>query len=84
MLVAAVIVVFSFLLWRKRNGKSKTLNLLNVNNSDGGFTNLVYSELLIDDRAKGVKVNAHMTNPLYEGWFIFYHACLFMLPCMHI
>ena len=70
MLVAAVIVAFSFLLWRRRNGKSKTLNLLNVNNSDGGFTNLVYSELPVDDRAKGFKVDAHMTNPAYGGWFI--------------
>ena len=67
-LVAAAIVIFSLILWRKRSGKSKTLNLLNLNNSDGGFTNLVYSELPIDDRAKGVK-NVHMTNPLYEGWF---------------
>ena len=41
-----------------------------MNNSDGGFTNLVYSELPIDDRAKGFKVDAHMTNPVYGGWFI--------------
>ena len=69
-LVAAVIATLSFLLWRRRNGKSKTLNLLNVNNSDGAFTNLVYSELPIDDRAKGFKVDENMTNPLYGGWFI--------------
>ena len=68
--MAAVIATLSFLLWRRRNGKSKTLNLLNVNNSDGAFTNLVYSELPIDDRAKGFKVDENMTNPLYGGWFI--------------
>ena len=70
MLVAAVIATLSFLLWRRKNGKSKTLNLLNVNNSDRAFTNLVYSELPIDDRAKGFKVDENMTNPVYGGWFI--------------
>ena len=69
-LVAAVIATLSFLLWRRKNGKSRTLNLLNVNNSDRAFTNLVYSELPIDDRAKGFKVDENMTNPVYGGWFI--------------